>query len=289
MKGKLLLTLLALFLLGTNSVIAQRRNGNESESKPKATKKEPKKEVKKETETEVETEKVEENKSQPKPAKKGQSKEVQVFDNGDDYDYFQKKKSNSPKNAIKINPLEVLDGTFPIYFERVIHPKLSVEIGLGFTSTSPYYVSIRQELSNTGEYDGFAKSKTGSMFKLGARFYANRNDVAPEGAYFSLEYQVKKFKYDAYPLQGSPSNGYYRASSPPFKEESITNSDVIRVLFGYQYENDSNFSWDPYIGIGWRKRAFNGSYLDDNNKPQFGTKSEAKPVFIVGFKMGILF
>ena len=270
MLKKYSLALFSVFLLLNASLFAQTKpskSGKKEEKKeaPTESQKEPKKESKKES-------------------KKGESKDVQVFDAKDDYDYFEKKNNSNPKNVIKINPLEILNGTFPIFYERVVAPKVSVEVGLGVTAVSAFYSALQQELSNNQDYDGLAKGKTGLMFKIGARYYAGRRDEAPEGPYLGVEYQVKKYVYDAFPYTGG-----YRASSGPTQEASSTDTDLLRILFGYQSDNSNNFSWDPYIGIGWRKHTFNGWYLDENSKAILGSVSSSKPVFLIGVKMGLRF
>ncbi len=261
MKKSIFLTLLSFFFIFGKDLTAQRRGET---SKP----------------TKKENEKPKREKS-----KKGESKDVEVFDQGDDYEYFEKKNSDNPKNVIKINPLDAISGSFPIYFERVLSNKFSVEVGVGLTATSEWNITINQELFENSDYEGFHKGKTGLMFKIGARYYAGRGDDAPEGTYFALEYQTKNYKFDAYPIvNGSRFQG-------ALVESSVSNTDLIRILFGYQSEgSSSNFVWDPYIGIGWRKHTFNGWYEEENTSNAiFGEKSEYKPIFLIGFKMGIRF
>jgi hypothetical protein len=228
-------------------------------------------------------------KDAPQP-NKGQSKDVQVFDQSDakdDYDYFQKKKSEQPKNIIKINPLEVLNASFPVFYERVLSPKFSVEIGIGVTTITSNFAEFQTALLGDigSAYEGFYKGKTGPLLKLGFRYYAGKGDDAPEGAYFALEYQMKKYNFDAYKLNANGDRTY----SAPYQASSVTNSELLRILFGYQYEGNSNFTWDPYIGLGWRQTTFNGNYLGDNRQVLLGSVSAYKPVFIIGFKMGVAF
>jgi hypothetical protein len=263
MKKNFFLTLIPIFLLVCTHLSAQTKPSKQKPNTPKPAQKDD---------------------TQPN---KGQSKDVQVFDaNGkDDYDYFVKKNANNPKNVIKINPLEVLDGSFPVFYERVIHPKFSVEVGLGVTTVSSTFAEFRSALSNSAFYDGFVKGKTGTMFKIGVRYYASKGDDAPEGSYFAAEYQVKKFNFDAYKMDINGS----RISSAPYQATSVTNSDLLRLLFGYQYEGNSNFKWDTFIGLGWRTTTLNGWYLNDNSKAVLGSVSNVKPVFIIGFKLGVAF
>jgi hypothetical protein len=228
-------------------------------------------------------------KQDPQP-KKGQSKDVQIFDQSDakdDYDYFDKKNSNNPKNIIKINPLELLNASFPIYYERVLSPKFSAEIGIGVTAITSSFAGLQSALDTEvgTSFEGLYKGKTGTVLKLGLRYYAGRGDEAAEGAYFALECQMRKYNFDAYRLSANGGISY----SAPYQASSVTSTDLFRILFGYQYEGSSNFTWDPYLGIGWRQTTFNGQYQDTNNQVTLGSVSTYKPVFIIGVKMGIAF
>ena len=223
-----------------------------------------------------------ENEAPKKEVNKGNSKDVQVFDNKDDYDYFEKKANTNSKNIIKLNPLDLLVTSFPIYYERVLAPKISAEIGLGVTTTAGSITFLEGTLLNNT--DGFYKGKTGLMFKLGMRYYPSKHDDIPEGTYLGLEYQVRQYAYDTYPYK----NGS-RTSEGPYQNTTFTQQDLIRFILGYQGIGSGSFTWDPYIGVGWRKLTFDGWYVNDKNVPVLGTTSIFKPTFIIGFKMGLGF
>jgi hypothetical protein len=227
-----------------------------------------------------------EPKQSTQKSQKGQSKDVQVFDVQDGYDTVEKKKKALAKNIFKINPLEAIDGAFPVFYERVLSPKFSVEAGLGVTTTSSTFGALRTLLSESNEYEGLYKGKTGMMFKLGVRYYASKDDDAPDGTYFALESQIKQYKFDAYQYE---SIGGGRLVTGPYNPTTINNTDIIRILFGYQSENTSNFTWDTYIGLSWRKHTFNGWYQDEGTRPVLGSISTYRPVFLCGVKIGICF
>jgi hypothetical protein len=279
MKKNFFVALLPLFLMAfATTISAQTKQPKpKSDSKPKTSKP-----TKKDDEEDVRND-------EPKP-KKGQSSDVQVFDKAkDDYDYFDKKKgdNSNPKNFIKINPFEALDGTFPIFFERVLTNKFSVEAGLGLTTTSETFAELRGIFGNS-DYNNFVKGNTGNLFKLGFRYYSSKSDDIPEGPYFALEYQVKTYKFDALRYDASGSSTVYSA---PYTPSTVTNGD-FRILFGYQALSSGNFSWDYYLGVGWRQHTFNGWYNEDVNsssKYTLGSSSSARPIFILGVKIGIGF
>jgi hypothetical protein len=223
-----------------------------------------------------------------KTSKKGESDDVEVVEATEDADSFGKT-DNSPKNILKISPLDAFDGTFPIYFERVLSNRLTFEVGVGITTSTESFIALRRiTTSNNDFYDGFHKSQTGAFFKVGMRYYVSKRDDAPEGIYFGIEHQVKVFKFETYPFIEDGS-GYYRSSTGPFQEAKVSNWDLFRFVIGYQSQRVSNFTWDPFVGIAYQKTSFEGWVKGENGSPVLSNESESKPVFLIGFKMGILF
>jgi hypothetical protein len=217
---------------------------------------------------------------------KGQSDDVEIVTQETDTDYFVKKKNSLPKNVFKLDLLEVFDGTFPLFYERVIAPKISLQLGVGVTSFKPIFAEYRPIYSgiNDDDYLGYdAKEKTGLFLSIGAKYYAGRNTFAPEGAYLAVESQFKQFKFETIPESSNGNPGSGRT------ETTITNFDMFRVLFGFQGEEFNNFTYEPQLGFGWRKHTYEGWIKDDNLNPILGAVSSVKPVFVFGFKIGLRF
>jgi hypothetical protein len=212
---------------------------------------------------------------------KGQSDEVEIVTQETDTDYFVKKKNSLPKNVFKLDLLEVFDGTFPLFYERVIAPKISLQLGVGVTSFKPIFAEFRPIYSGISDDDYLgndAKDKTGLFLSIGAKYYAGRNTFAPEGAYLAVESQFKQYKFETVNNSGSTKI-----------ETKITNFDMFRVLFGFQGEEFNNFTYEPQLGFGWRKHTFDGLIRDDNQNLILGSVSTVKPVFVFGFKIGLRF
>ena len=223
-----------------------------------------------------------------KPAKKGESSDVQVFDSADKADenqYFEKKKNSNPLNVVKIAPLEILEGMFTLSYERVVSSRMSVEANLGITTVSESQSILKSGLFGKTDYEGFAKPQSGTCFGLGVKFYLSKNDLAPDGGFIAIETRVRSYNFDAYPFVGGN-----RASAGPYQKTTVTDADLLRVIFGYQTDGEY-FSWTPYAGLGYRKHTFTGWYEenDDSSTPVLGSKSESKPVFLFGIKMGLRF
>ena len=219
-----------------------------------------------------------------KESKKGESKNIQVFDSKDDYDNFNKNKNFNPTNVLKVNPVDFITSTFPLFYERVVAPKVSVEVGLGVTVIRDFYYRLKEGFFGDKEYGGFVKAKTGLVFKIGARYYLGKYDNAPEGPYCGVEYQFKQYVFDALPYAG----GSRATSGLPYQKTTTTENDLIRLLYGYQFHANGTLIIDPYLGIGWRKHTFNGWY-EDNKIPILGSHSASKLILIFGVKMGFRF
>ncbi len=156
-------------------------------------------------------------------------------------------------------------------------------------STTSGILEIRKALyGNEFDYDGFYQGKTGLFYKIAARYYASKDEFATVGTYFAIEFQNKDYKFDAYPFVKDNGN-FVRSTKGPFTETTISNTDLIRLVFGYENDNSSNFCWDPFIGLAYTKKTFNGWYTNSNGDPILGSISETKPSFILGFKIGIRF
>jgi hypothetical protein len=217
---------------------------------------------------------------------KGQSDDVEIVNQETDTDYFVKKKNSLPKNVFKLDLLEVFDGTFPLFYERVVTQKISVQLGVGVTSFKPLFAEYRPIYSGISDDDylGYeAKPQTGLFLSIGAKYYAGRNTFAPEGAYLAVESQFKQYKFETVQEYSNGNAGGDKAQT------TITNFDMFRVLFGFQGEEFNNFTYEPQLGFGWRKHTYDGWIKDDNLNPILGSVSTVKPVLVFGFKIGLRF
>ncbi|MBK7268447.1 MAG: hypothetical protein IPI07_02635 [Flavobacteriales bacterium] len=73
------------------------------------------------------------------------------------------------KNAIKINPLLFFRGEIPIHYERALTPRLSVELGLGFTWRD--YLNLNFGGGDADDYGGGTDIIARPTYHVGLRWY----------------------------------------------------------------------------------------------------------------------
>jgi hypothetical protein len=212
--------------------------------------------------------------------KSDSTKKVQVFDESDTKSIFDGKKE---ENLIKINPLLIFYGEIPIYYERLLTPTLSAEIGIGPTlspgTLSETFSDIVEE--ETEEYT----SLMGLTLKTSVRFYPDGAKNFPYGLYLGPEFRFKSYNREFEVPDGSQPNGGKLDIKSTYTDMSI--------LGGYQNDIDNNFYIDYYLGVGIRskKREFIDSEYDNlgNRTYIIDAKKSQVPLLSLGFKLGVSF
>jgi len=164
------------------------------------------------------------------------------------------------RTAIKLNPLLFFRGDVPIYVERNITDKFSLEAGVGFTMVD--YLSDLSFEPAVSERE----MEIGLSYRAGVRYYAADFSFEPEGVYFSAEYRYQNYKFNYMDLS-----------------HSYSNSD-IRLTMGYLSNIEEHVFIEPYAGFGFRNRTF--KYPSSLN---YDVKDGLVPFLSLGFKMGISF
>ncbi|MBN4051273.1 hypothetical protein JYU16_00505 [bacterium AH-315-M05] len=194
-------------------------------------------------------------------------------------DYFEDSKSDI-KNAIKINPLLLIFGDMPIYYERKLSEKFSVEVGIGITFRNYFRDLLFFDFDDTD-----IKIKTNISFRGGMRYFAASNGEAISGAYLAPEFAYLKYSKDVSKLD--PQTGETTQSYLP---EEIQYTD-FKLIFGYQsLEWAEDFFFDLYIGIGVRKSAeqlVKREYDSQTNlyKNWIESDNKTKPLIPLGVKI----
>lgn len=228
---------------------------------------------------------------------------VIVFDHDDVDDVIQSDgKSLRKKNALKINPLLILNGEIPIYYERAISDRFSVEFAIGLTFVDYMGNSMHSFFSdgqsegrvNVGE-DVAEKINKKVSFKSGLRYYLD--DVILEDYYFAVEFAHRAFSRELIidEDQYDPT-GYSLGYSVKKEFDEIQIHNEMKLIFGNQTHSYSgNFFIDYYIGVGidmFIKEEAREDYSSSNGYVRsYVLKKEegVKPRFYFGFKMGFLF
>lgn len=221
---------------------------------------------------------------------------VIFFDEEDMSNYDSKSNEGLKKNTIKFNPLLILNGEIPVYYERALTESFTAEVGIGMTFKN-YMKNFWQQAIDES-YEDFRyeekEEKTNShhTFKLGARYYTG--GVALDGFYFALEYANRKYSTDLTLTNSKSTLGGFNRQDVT---ESFTVSDhfsEFKIIAGSQTFNYwDNFFADSYFGIGIRQNNATVLTSDDDSNGnivyQLKKESSSAPSFYLGFKVGFEF
>ena len=192
---------------------------------------------------------------------------------------------------VKINPLLIFNGEFPVYVEKQISGIFSVEAGLG--------VTFRDYAGPLGEYYGpdqvtffdsvavrnkYSAVRPGFTFKLGGRIYLDGADDYPEGMYLAAEFRYKTYSFRF----TEPNDGLEPGRTIGLTDQYM---DFVGVL-GRQYELAENLLVDSYTGIGFRRKTVEFVRAGIGQTSLVYTASKGVvgvPLFSVGFKLGYYF
>ncbi len=163
------------------------------------------------------------------------------------YESYQPSKGSSfiQKNKISINPLGVLIGDYPLYYERMLGNTFSLEIGAGVT-----YENYAGNLFRYGNADTYNSNFTrvytlGNTYSISPKVYL---DEAFEGSYLAFCYRHRLYKNDVTEYTGSAT-----PIDEPIKESTKLNS--LTFNYGYVFTLGKGFILDYYMGLGLRSSS----------------------------------
>lgn len=206
------------------------------------------------------------------------------------YDSYQPSKGASfgQKNKISFNPLGLLIGDYPLYYERMFGNTFSVEIGVGVT-----YENYAGNLFRYGvldnSADGFTRSYTlGNTYSISPKVYFEDDEF--EGSYLAFCYRHRMYKSDATEYAGT-------AFASPIKESAKLNSFTFN--YGYVFTLGKGFILDYYLGLGLRFADIAEAQeieTSSNTYPYSTTttyeavhEKKVSPTGVMGFKLGYTF
>jgi hypothetical protein len=186
---------------------------------------------------------------------------------------------------LKCNPVALGRGQLPVYVERRIHAKYSLEAALGITFED-YFKSIFLQGKQAFQKDPKETHLSGITAKLALRYFPR--GTALSGLYFSPEMDWTNYRKDI--------QGVYLQTDNTYANGSLRDQQKyidFKALLGYQTleSGDSDISMDWYVGIGLRAGEENNVVLDERNanviKLSHGTVYS--PVIAIGIKLGLGF
>lgn len=218
-------------------------------------------------------------------------------DNINEVTHKNDKDVKNQKNAFKFNPLLILNGEIPIYYERALNNNVSIEGAIGMTFKN-YIGSVSNFLGEGDDEEIYdtkkEKIKSNISFKLGIRYYTA--DVVLDGFYFALEYANRKYSTEQTITysQYNPITFFSTTQTNVFNTEKSYNE--FKLIAGSQSHNYwDNFFIDYYFGVGINKlNVIKVARIEDVNNSSYytyGLISENKiiPSLYAGLKIGFAF
>jgi hypothetical protein len=196
--------------------------------------------------------------------------------------YHRAERDKNIYNLIKINPLLVLNGDIPIYYERRIMDRLSIEGAIGITHMDYIYQGITTE-----NYEEERRAKLGYSLMISAKFYPSNHTKALDEIYFGPEIRHRRYNTEVEDCGNTSLTG--------FIPEYRTLTD-FKLTVGYISYISDNVIFDFYGGVGLRSRNISYAYCDDiyngssyNAVMEFEKINDFVPIISAGIKIGFAF
>lgn len=194
---------------------------------------------------------------------------------------------NCVKNVFKINPLLFFRGEIPLYYERALTPRLSLEVGIGVTYRNYLALSIAGD--DADDYGRGVEIKANPSFHIGARYY-HQLELEPQGWYTQIE-----FAHLEYSKKILHKDSLGRFPENPASDVDVRTYNDLRLYMGYQvFSSSSNWMCDLYGGVALRSRhsvKVNETLdlVNDQYTYIIEETDDTVPAFFLGFKVGLGF
>lgn len=180
------------------------------------------------------------------------------------------------RNAVKIDPLQVIFGDFSIFYERIIKSGYSAEIGVGLTRRNYAIGWFDYSLDNLGEN---VDIETGYSLSISARRYFRDSDEL-NGPYLALGFSARSYNTNYAVIDSAGT-----LTDFSFKDRRLLKSGSLIV--GYQaLTTRSNIFVDAYIGLAVVNKDFDVVKSADINDPE-QYAIEEKNEFALGLEIGL--
>lgn len=186
------------------------------------------------------------------------------------------------RNALKIDPIQIIFGDFRLYYERIINDGFSTELSGGITRRNYAAGLFEYTLDNLGKN---VDVKTGMVFGITIRKYLKKSQELL-GPYISAGVDFKKYKTNYSVIDSLGTLTDYT-----FKDER--QSIWYMVNFGYQaLPRQSNIFADFYVGISLIQKDYDiviAGDVYDAKTYSINEKNEYSIGFQFGVKIGVGF
>lgn len=194
---------------------------------------------------------------------------------------------NCVKNVFKINPLLFFRGEIPLYYERALTARLSLEVGIGVTYRNYLALSIAGD--DADDYGRGVEIQAKPSFHIGGRYY-HQIDIEPQGWYTQLE-----FAHVEYSKRILHKDSLGRFPEDPESSDDVRTYNDLRLYMGYQlFSSSSNWMADIYGGVALRSRNSvkvieTLDLVNDQYTYVIEETDDTVPAFFLGFKVGLGF
>ncbi|MDX5347526.1 MAG: hypothetical protein LPJ89_02950 [Hymenobacteraceae bacterium] len=196
--------------------------------------------------------------------------------------------SNENTNFIKINPLLLINGDLPIYYERGIAKGFSVEAAVGITMRNYFLDAFDEADADLGNFVETEKEYDyGTSFSINPRFYPSFKHEGYSGWYFGPMFRQQSFNSRIIKADGIKL------------EKEVDQKHVLtdaKLMFGYMnYIDYDRVFFEFYTGLGPRtKKVTNYMYSEyDANAQEYRVKTDnytkKRLSLALGFKLGLAF
>lgn len=153
---------------------------------------------------------------------------------------------NLVRNSIKLNPLLLLRGEVPIYYEHALSRRVSLVLAAGISTRNTLDMGHSHE--HVDAYSAGTKVIAKPALHAGLRYYLTK-DMEAQGFYVQGE-----FVYLDHSKNITLKDAQGRFTERTLRDQRIYKDE--RLYFGYQrLASTSNWLFDAYGGLGLRSRA----------------------------------
>ena len=214
-----------------------------------------------------------------------------------------KTKSYSGVNVLKIAPIGILSGAFPVYYERGFGNYFSLQAGVGITGRNYFREIVKDykhiDFTTNNSYDvadglytfDHRTAKPGFMFSIQPRYYEDGEGI--EGYFGGLGFNSSTFNFDHQQVMSVANDiAVYGGGTAQSESEHI--KDIFFVS-GYQtLENKVSFEVTAEMGLrlvsGTKYVAYPNSFSSTATVTE-GFKDYSQTLFYynIGLKIGYHF
>lgn len=195
-------------------------------------------------------------------------------------DFYATDSIYSIRNAVKVDPVQIIFGDYRIYYERILAGQYSIEVGAGITRrdyTSGWFdyeldnlgsnvdvktgpslsLSLRRYFQDTGELGGTYIAVSGLYRKYRKDFgVIDTSGTLTDFSFTDSRESISlilKFGYQALPLTSNVFADFYTGPAIRFKNYDIVRTTSVNDPLAYSIENLNEvvLGWEVGVRIGF--------------------------------------